>query len=160
MTNFKILYYNEIMRFFALFLFLDIFAKEVARYCHPHSDLFKLVFNSQLAMGISGNFFFKFVLPICLLPLPWLFTRFYKMQLPKFTLEILYAGMIGNLLYRFMPAGVVDFLTVPFTPFYCNLADIYGWIGTFLLFYGAIKHDSKFKNKPPFVTRKNIFLNS
>lgn len=84
-----------------------------------------------MLLSLQAPDFVKFVLPLLVLPIPYISLRFSGIQAPKI-LSLVYAGMMGNYLGRFSDQGVVDFIN--FQAFICNFADIYLWIGSVVIF--------------------------
>ena len=120
------------MRYFILFLILDTITKALAVYIQPENSLFILRYNPNMLFNIEASFWIKFVLPLVISPVPYLFYKYFNIVNNKsMSLPLLYAGMIGNYLGRFSDQGVVDFINCQL--FVCNLADLYLWVGIILL---------------------------
>ena len=119
------------IRWFLFFLLADILSKTFAVILTPTNSVFTLAYNPNMILSLQAPDFVKFILPLLVLPIPYLSLKFSGLNYPKL-LALVYAGMIGNYLGRFSEQGVVDFIN--FQVFICNFADIYLWIGAIIIF--------------------------
>lgn len=119
------------IRWFLFFLIADLLSKSFAVILTPDNAVFSLAYNPNMLLSLEAPDFVKFIMPLLILPIPYLSLRFSGINSPK-VLALVYAGMMGNYLGRFSEQGVVDFIN--FQLFICNFADIYLWIGTIVIF--------------------------
>lgn len=119
------------IRWFLFFLLADLVSKSFAVIWAPNNSIFTLAYNPNMLLSLQAPDFVKFVLPLLVLPIPYLSLKFSGLNYPK-VLALVYAGMMGNYLGRFSEQGVVDFIN--FQLFICNFADIYLWIGSVIIF--------------------------
>lgn len=124
--NYILIYIKIMMKYFIPLFLIDIFSKLLAEIINPNNGFFILKYNPNMILGLEGNFFLQFILPIILLPTPYLLMKISKIHTP-FALSLIYAGMLGNYIGRFSDNGVIDFINLGFAV--CNLADMYLWIG-------------------------------
>ncbi len=124
--NYILIYIKIMMKYFIPLFLIDIFSKLLAEIINPNNGFFILKYNPNMILGLEGNFFLQFILPIILLPIPYLLMKISKIHTP-FALSLIYAGMLGNYIGRFSDNGVIDFINLGFAV--CNLADMYLWIG-------------------------------
>lgn len=119
------------IRWFLFFLIADLLSKSFAVILAPANSVFSLAYNPNMLLNLEAPDFVKFIMPLLILPIPYLSLKLSGIKSPK-VLALVYAGMMGNYLGRFSEQGVVDFINFQF--FICNFADIYLWIGSIIIF--------------------------
>lgn len=136
------------MRLAMVLFLIDLFTKLLAVEFSPNNSMFKLIYNKEMLFGkrfIFGIEFTDFLkIYLCgaiILPVFLLFNNYLlKNEDPKekhTALAFLFGGMIGNYWQRLTPYGVVDFINCHF--FICNLADIFQWIGFYMIIKMALR---------------------
>lgn len=128
-----LLAYTKSMNKFLIFLTLDFASKYLAAVIAPDNNFFKLHYNTNLAFNYDAGHFLTYVLPCFMVPVAY----FYWKKLSPRTLPLVMAGIIGNLVCRFLPGGVVDFLN--FQLFINNFADIYLWVAGGIMSFDHFK---------------------
>lgn len=116
--------------------FLDLATKALAESLAPSNEIFFLIYNKNMLMGVDAPWAIKYLLPLALFPLPWIMAK--KLNLTKTQgFYMLYAGMVGNMMGRMTDQGVIDFINCQY--FVCNLADVFQWVGIALIYKQIFK---------------------
>ena len=131
------------MRLAISLFILDLITKLLAVIYTPYNSFFKLAFNKGLLFNIPAPDSFRiYFLGAMIIPSLWLFAK--VIDNPKdreIPLAFMASGILGNFWGRLTPWGVVDFINCHF--FICNLADIFQWIGYFMLVKILLKQENQ-----------------
>lgn len=104
---------------------------------------FPIIKNTGVAFGVLGqNVPFVIILTSCLLLLLTIFkkTIFLNNKWHQYSYRFILAGGLGNLLDRIFYGYVIDFLKLPFIPYF-NFADLFINIGMALYIMGIYKNN-------------------
>jgi len=123
------------MRFFIGFLILDFLSKIIAIKMAFNGTVLYLAYNPNHIMGIQSPYwFYKYLSILILIPAYYLL---HKIQVPNKIVGILFAGCVGNFIWRFNPEGVVDFIKI--NQYIFNLADCFMWFSVVYIFFFLFK---------------------
>lgn len=123
------------MIFFLVFFALDFLSKLIAIKMGFNGNVLHLAYNPSHILGIqSPEWFYKFLSILILIPA---FLLLRKMKVPSYIVGILFAGCVGNFIWRFHPQGVVDFIKINHYVF--NLADCFMWFSVGYIFVFLFK---------------------
>jgi len=124
---------------FFILLGIDLFSKRIALKFSQELGL-TIIFNKGMAFGLLGNFsWLVLLLNILVLGGLYLIRKkfFYTDKILKTALSFIMAGGLGNFLDRVYLEYVIDFIKIPYFPYF-NLADIFINIGIILVIIRVI----------------------
>jgi signal peptidase II len=108
-----------------------------------YSSLFNItiVFNKGIAFGALGKYSSLVIITTFFLLVLMLLLRkklFFNTSFHNYSMIFILSGGFGNLIDRLLYGHVIDFLKIPFIPYF-NFADLFINIGMILYFVGVLK---------------------